>query len=653
MYSPRVSALLPALALLVLSQGCAGGAGVTPPASLQPGGTGRAVAIASGAVQVESVTGALQTKKIAGPIVALGSNGAFQIQGPIGVGYTWIYPVSTTAEFYDGLKPALNEYAVITATGATYAPVLIGLYKSAPGSASFTGTVTSLQPYGVAVQDKATGVYVPVALSTSSVVSVGLTVGTTISVSGPGSSANGVAVFANSVTNAGAVASTPTPAPSAAPTAAPTTQPTSAPAATAFMPSSLGKISAFQIFDETGNGTITGAAAAADGFRYSAVWGVRPGLGSTWRDSNANLRSSYYMLMDTDQSTTAWGAIGHSLSWWQANHPTWVMYACTSAGVPTTTPAYDSGLPNVPLDIHNPNVVNYQIAQQAVPYALKMGYTALAVDEVTFWFPGSGGPGYYPCGTWNNGTFTREYSGPNDQTWAANVVAWVKAAHTIIKQNNLKLIVSHPGENITANEQGLLANVDADMDETGFTNYGNYLEPSVAPVTREATWMKYAQEQGTAVLINQDWGSIAVGPAQKDYSIATYLLGNEQAASLFVSTHTGYGLENWYPEYGTNVGAPCGEYYGGAGYSSTSPAMYYRKFANAYVVVNAGGSGTEVTALPAGHVYTDLEGRAVTSPLSVGANDGYVLKTTNGCSAGGKTARGFKWAERFGTCSAW
>ncbi len=392
----------------------------------------------------------------------------------------------------------------------------------------------------------------------------------------------------------------------------------------------MDKVSAFQIFDETNNGSVSSGAAEAHGSRYAAVWGARPGMGAIWRAANRALESSYYMLMDTDQSSTGWGAIGHSLKWWQANHPSWVLYECTPGGTPTKNPAYDSGLPNVPLDIRNPNVVTYQIAQQAVPYALRSGYNALAVDEVTFWFPG-GSRGNYPCGTWNNGTFTREYDGPTDPSWTKDVLAWVEAAHAIAKAKGVKMIVNHPGAALDASEETLLENVDADMDETGFTDYGRSKTTSVDPVTREVTWMKFAQAHGTAVLINQDWGATHVGAPEKDYSIATYLLGKEQAAALFVSPHNGYGLENWYSEYDTDIGAPCGEYYGGSQFDATTPALYFRKFLNALVVVNAGGSGAETVKLPSDHTYQDIEGRAVGTSLAVGANDGYVLKTTNGC----------------------
>jgi hypothetical protein len=127
------------------------------------------------------------------------------------------------------------------------------------------------------------------------------------------------------------------------------------------------------------------------------------------------------------------------------------------------------------------------------------------------------------------------------------------------------------------------------------------------------------------VLINQSWGKlITLGAAQRDYSVATYLMGNEQSAAAFISQHS-YGIEVWRPEYGYSVGAPCGEYYSGGG------SVYLRRFANAIVAVNASASSTQYAHLPTGHAYTDLEGRGWRNPLPLAPNDGYVLKTTNGC----------------------
>jgi hypothetical protein len=209
------------------------------------------------------------------------------------------------------------------------------------------------------------------------------------------------------------------------------------------------------------------------------------------------------------------------------------------------------------------------------------------------------------------------------------MVNWVKGAHYYLRTYfpSLKLIVNHPGGSLTTNETTLLANVDGDLDETGFTDYGRYVTGSPSSFLREVAWMRYAQQHGVSVMINQDWGSLSMGAAQIDYSLATYLMGNEQSAAAFISPHTGYGLEQYRSEYATNIGAPCGEYYAAG---STSPSIYYRKFSNAFVVVNAGGT-TQTAHLPSGHTYADIEGRSISNTMSVPSNNGYVLKTTNGC----------------------
>jgi hypothetical protein len=409
-----------------------------------------------------------------------------------------------------------------------------------------------------------------------------------------------------------------------------TTMSMTQPASTSFLPSSWGKIGTFQIFDMTSNGYITASAASQHGWRYSSVWGARTDLATTWRNSNSGIKDSYYFIAVTDMSTGAWGGIGHSLTWWQTYHPSWVLYACTSSGSPTHTPAYVGSLKNVPLDFHNPSVVKYQIYSKIGPYAKGRGYTAVAADEVTYWAAGSGGSGYYPCGIWSGGKFYRRYSSKTDPAYATDMVNWVKTAHSYLKTYfpSLKLIVNHPASSLSTNETTIIANSDGLMDEGGFTDYGRYITGSPSHFKMEVAWMRYAQNHGKSVMINQDWGSLSLGPAQRDYSVATYLMGNEQSAAVFISQHNGYGLEQWRSEYATNIGAPCGEYYAAG---STSPSIFYRRFSNAFVVVNAGGS-TQTAHLPSGHTYYDLEGRGFSSTMSIPSNNGYVLKTTNGCS---------------------
>jgi hypothetical protein len=424
-------------------------------------------------------------------------------------------------------------------------------------------------------------------------------------------------------------------------------QPVAAPQAvsTSITTSTTNTVGLFQVFDAFGSNVISTTTAAADGGRYAAVWGARLGMPTPWRANNTGLAATYYMPQETDADTVAWGDIGHPLSWWQSNHPDWVLYACNSSGTPTKTPAYISELPNnVPLDIHNPAVVAYQV-RLAANYAHAHGYTGLAFDEVLFSnVTGTGvGSGYYGCGIYENGTFVRRYAGKSDPAWAIDTVAWVKAAHSILKTDsviapyNLKFVVNHPAYSVaTTNEQTVLQNVDAAVDEAGFSDYGAYKLSSNSYVFgRAVAWMQYAQAHGVAPLIIDKFDqSGAITPVQLEYSIATYLIANQGTARLFVGNYYSYGAEQYHSEYATNYGAPCGSYYGGPTYDSANPQIYYRRFANAVVVVNSGSlpaRSSEVAHLPTGHTYRDLEGRAVANPLTVASNDAYVLLTTNGC----------------------
>jgi hypothetical protein len=362
-----------------------------------------------------------------------------------------------------------------------------------------------------------------------------------------------------------------------------------------------------------------------------------------WKAGNPAIVSTYYMPMETDANTSLWGAIGHPLSWWQTNHPDWVLYSCTSAGAQTTIPAYISGLTNnVPLDIHNPDVIAYQV-KAAANYAIANGYSAVGFDEVLFYNLGgaTAGTGAYGCGIYQNGTFVKRYSGKTDANWNADVVAWVKAARTILTTDatiapyHLKLVVNHPAGLISStNEQAILSNVDADVNETGFSDYGNYTSSSSLFKTT-VDWTRYAQAHGAAPLtINKYSESTAVTPEQLEYSIATYLMANEGGSGLFTVNSSGYGVEQYHSEYATSFGTRCGGYYGGPTYNANSPDLWYRKYSNALVIVNSGSAtrASEIVSLPAGHTYRDLEGRAVSNPLTVAKSDAYVLLTTNGCN---------------------
>ncbi|MBV9269622.1 MAG: hypothetical protein JO165_00905, partial [Candidatus Eremiobacteraeota bacterium] len=111
------------------------------------------------------------------------------------------------------------------------------------------------------------------------------------------------------------------------------------------MGSTSGKIGLFQIFDQFTPNKISASEAAADASRYTAIWGARVNNATSWRSGNPHMQTSYYIPQETDANTGAWGNQGHTLAWWKANHPDWILYACDANNNPTTTPAYIPGLP--------------------------------------------------------------------------------------------------------------------------------------------------------------------------------------------------------------------------------------------------------------------------------------------------------------------
>jgi len=374
---------------------------------------------------------------------------------------------------------------------------------------------------------------------------------------------------------------------------------------------------------------MTSSDASTNAPRYNLVWGSH--VPSGWRSTNSNLIASYYQLFMNSDSA-------HTLSWYQTYHPDWILYNCTSTGSPTRTPAYmQAGAygTNVPLDIHNPAVISFQIKTMYAPKVISGGYNALAADNVVFWniMGGNAGSGSYGCGIWSGSTFVKRYASKTDTAWATDVANWVKTARTILNTDSaiapyhIKLVVNHPaGSASSATEQTLLANIDAGLNENGFVNYGKYKTQS--GVFKHAyDYASYEQAHGvTALVINKFVQTTSLTPVQREWAVATYLLANEGHLLLFTTNGSGgtggYGTIHYYPEYNANLGAPCGPVSGG-------PAIYTRKFKNGMVVLNDSLSSA-YASLPTTHVYKDIDARSVTSHLLVPATDAFVMTTTVG-----------------------
>jgi hypothetical protein len=462
------------------------------------------------------------------------------------------------------------------------------------------------------------------------------------------------------------VGSTPTVAPSGAPTGNPTSGPTSGPthaptqAPTAspppptsqgitMLPDTTGRFGLLQINDAYGrnNAGMTSGQIQTEAPHTDSVWGAfQP---AAWNAAHPGMIVSRYVLPNEDVRLIS----GHDLTWWQANHPDWILYACKSDGTPThDVAASGTGFGDVALDIHNPSVVDYQIRQLVGPNMIQQGYNTIAADNITFvnylFDPVTGAASKaYGCGVWQGNTFVRRYGpatgGEFDQdldgNFTADLINWLRQARSILSTDptlaphHFKIIVNHPfvGSSPTATEQTMLQYVDGALDEAGFTHYGERVLGGNFITT--LNWAQYTQSHGIAIFF-ADYFCVgsnscptdpsALTGSQIDWALAGYALANNGGANVYISPGGG-AIYTYRSEYADRYGTPCG------GYSALGNNVFTRRFSNGFAVVNAGSTSQSVQ-LPA-HTYTDIGGRAVSNPLMVSGSDAYMLLTSgNGCS---------------------
>ena len=367
-------------------------------------------------------------------------------------------------------------------------------------------------------------------------------------------------------------------------------------------------IHAFQVFD----GGISKSKATADAHRYDFVWGTsKP---SAWKTGNSKILTSWYAPFDGDFTTR------HNLTWWKANHPDWVLYKCDKK-----TPANLGGLTNVPLDISNPAIAQWQMTTYA-PTIENGGYDALALDLVGLNNANRG------CGVWINGVWVARFTGQIvDDTWTKAVLAWHQYAYSYLHGLSRPILVAV--NNVPENrsfgdpeQNTLMNNVDIVDDESSFTNYGNSYA-STAKVILTLQWMKYVQGLGKTWIVDDKWNVQKMSPQQFLWGLSTYLLGKYHHASVFIDHQPGYGYEYWYSQYTATIGTPCGDFY----QDPINAGVFYRKYSGAFVVVNSTISHTYTLNLPL-PTYTDIYGNPIASPLTLSGDNAEVLLTTlNGC----------------------
>lgn len=338
---------------------------------------------------------------------------------------------------------------------------------------------------------------------------------------------------------------------------------------------------------------------------YDFVWGAKVNTVRALRAGNPHIFITYYISFFRDTGVFGNDEAFHSLSYWKSVHPDWVLYRCDR-----TTPAYEFGNPNVPLDITNPAVIAWQVQTYAEP-ASKSGYDGIAADNVSLQNLSGA------CGSYVNGRWKQRYTGQvNDPQWSRDVITWLarmqQALHQL--QHPLALIpnlsFANPNDAFT---QQAVNDSDGVLDESGFTGFGDtYLT--------DADWVQLIQfiesvqqQHKPYYIVNQ---FPLVGPFQVQWAVASYLMAKEHSSAVYISTIQGYGGNLWSQLYDIPIGDPTNSMYRIQG-------IYARNYSHGLILVNASSDVSYTMTLH--HKYSDLYGTSMSGTITMPPHSGLVL----------------------------
>ena len=355
---------------------------------------------------------------------------------------------------------------------------------------------------------------------------------------------------------------------------------------------------------------------------YDFVWGADPATVAALRAGNPNIILSYYVSMNRDSGVFGNQDLGpqHGLAYWQALHPDWILYQCDR-----TTPAYEINDPNIPLDMTNPAVIDWQMQTYAIP-ASEAGYDALAADNLNL------NNAFGACGFYRNGQWVQRYNGQaDDPQWRKDMLYWVTQMqqklhalpHPLALVPNIGYFGSRSIANV-ANDpifQQILQHVDGVLDESGFTHYGDgYIT--------DTTWLQMVnliqsvQQQHKPYYIIDEFSKMPVSTGDAQWALASYLMAKDHLADLFYNGTQSYGSDMRHPEYNAQIGMPTTDMF-------QSQGVYWRLFSNGLALVNPSSSQTYTITLqlPDLHLpaYQDLYGQPIGQTVTLQPHSGLVL----------------------------
>jgi Hypothetical glycosyl hydrolase family 15 len=352
---------------------------------------------------------------------------------------------------------------------------------------------------------------------------------------------------------------------------------------------------------------------AAISNHYDFVWGAEVDHVAAFRAGNPNIFISYYIPFNRDHGTFSNNGAYHDLAYWKAVHPDWVLYKCDRV-----TPAYEFGDPTMPLDFANPALLSWQIQTYAQP-ASESGYDGIAADNLDLQNQ------FGACGVYKNGQWLQRYTGqPDEPQWRTDVINWLtrmqQALHHL--RHPLALISNFSLDDLSSSDpliQQVVSHIDGMVDEEGFTRYGDGYLTDINWLQRIQFIESMQKQHKPYYIINQ---FPAVSYAEIQWALASYLMGKEHAAALFISTIQGYGADLRYDEYNIQIGSPKGPMY-------QMQNVYMRDYSHGLSIVNPSATDNYTITLNADSHYRDVSGNAVGQTITMPPHSGMVLLTSS------------------------
>jgi hypothetical protein len=283
--------------------------------------------------------------------------------------------------------------------------------------------------------------------------------------------------------------------------------------------------------------------------------------------------------------------ISQNLTWWQAHHPTWVLYRCDRK-----TPATYWGT-SIPLDVTNPEVLAWQLHANAssnphsVDALVEAGFDSISLDVFGWGNYGKACGVFDAAGQWKT-LYTVGKSWSDDPAFAKGVSSWLADFYAGVAKRLLFIInfSSSPGAEPTcpsclptseawnASRTFWVGNhSDGALSESGWTDFGSNVTTGIEWENR-LSHVQHLQRHGKYYADVSYWGPLnvrtkelaPVTDAAIEWIIGSWMMGNEGLSSVFMGpndcgsipcVHAGWawkGNQNNYTQFHAAIGSPLG-----------------------------------------------------------------------------------------------